>query len=47
MNTRKTTSVILGSLAALGCEALYGLSYIFTKQATDAASPLALLGGAS
>lgn len=44
MNQRKVTDVVLGSLAALGCEALYGLSYIFTKQATDTASPLALLG---
>lgn len=37
-------SLILGSLAALGCEGLYGLSYIFTKQATNQASVLALLG---
>lgn len=37
-------SVTLGSLAAIGCEGLYGLSYIFTKQGTDQASVLALLG---
>lgn len=37
-------SLILGSLAALGSEGLYGLSYIFTKQATNQASVLALLG---
>lgn len=36
--------LILGSIAALGCEGLYGLSYIFTKQATNQASALALLG---
>lgn len=44
MQTHKTSGIVLGSLAALGCEALYGLSYIFTKQATNAASPIALLG---
>ncbi|WP_461215964.1 DMT family transporter [Lacticaseibacillus sp. GG6-2] len=44
MHKRNSVGLILGSLAALGCEALYGLSYIFTKQATDVASPLALLG---
>lgn len=36
--------LVVGSGAALGCEALYGLSYIFTKQATNQASALALLG---
>lgn len=44
MQTHKTSGIVLGSLAALGCEALYGLSYIFTKQATNAASPITLLG---
>ncbi|EHL96518.1 putative membrane protein [Lentilactobacillus parafarraginis F0439] len=37
-------SLILGCSAALGSEALYGLSYIFTKTATNDATPLALLG---
>ena len=37
-------SGLIGSLCALGCETLYGLSYIFTKQATENASELALLG---
>lgn len=27
-------NIIIGSLCALGCETFYGLSYIFTKQAT-------------
>lgn len=36
--------IITGCLCALGCETLYGLSYMFTKQATELASPLALVG---
>ena len=35
---------MIGSLCALGCETLYGLSYIFTKTATENAGTLALLG---
>ena len=31
-----------GGLCALGCEVLYGLSYLFTKRTADAASALAL-----
>lgn len=33
-----------GGLCALGCEVLYGLSYLFTKRTADAASALSLLG---
>lgn len=40
----KGNNIIIGCLCALGCETLYGLSYMFTKQATELASPLALLG---
>ena len=40
----KTNDLVMGSLCALGCEVLYGLSYVFTKQATQAASVLSLLG---
>lgn len=40
----KKNSMIIGCLSALGCEILYGLSYIFTKQATQEASALSLLG---
>lgn len=40
----KDNRVLTGSLCALGCEVLYGLSYLFTKQTAEAASPLALLG---
>ncbi|MCW6677230.1 DMT family transporter [Aerococcaceae bacterium NML180378] len=44
MSDRKHHHLLVGSLCALGCEILYGLSYVFTKQATEIASPLALLG---
>lgn len=45
MNTnRSDTGVLLGCLCALGCELMFGLSYLFTKDATGTASPLALLG---
>lgn len=37
-------SVIIGCLCAFGCETLYGLSYLFTRQATRTASAFALLG---
>lgn len=37
-------NLTIGSLCALGCEVLYGMSYIFTKQATQDASALSLLG---
>ncbi len=40
----KKDSLIIGSLCAIGCEMLYGMSYIFTKQATTNASTLSLLG---
>ncbi len=40
----KKNVALIGCLCAIGCEVLYGLSYIFTKQATGSASPLALLG---
>ncbi len=36
--------ILIGCLAALGCELLYGFSYLFTKNATGTASVLALLG---
>ena len=44
MKLIKQNDIILGSLCALGCEALFGLSYIFTKTAIKTASPFALLG---
>ena len=40
--TRK--NLIVGNLCALGCEILYGLSFIFTKQAVQTAGIFALLG---
>lgn len=39
----KDNRVLTGSLCALGCEVLYGLSYLFTKQTAETSSPLALL----
>jgi len=44
MNHANQKSNTVGVLCAIGCETLYGLSYIFTKQATACASELALLG---
>ena len=41
---KKLSDSVIGILCALGCETLYGLSYLFTKQATESASALALLG---
>lgn len=40
----KQNNILVGCLCALGCETLYGLSYMFTKQATELASAFALLG---
>ena len=40
----KDNRALSGGLCALGCEVLYGLSYLFTKRTADAASALALLG---
>lgn len=36
--------VLLGCLCALGCETLFGLSYVFTRQVTADVSMLSLLG---
>ena len=43
MSNIKQNNILIGCLCALGCETLYGLSYMFTKQATELASPFALL----
>ena len=40
----KTNNLIIGCLCALGAETLFGLSYYFTKQATDLVDPFAFLG---
>lgn len=37
-------NILLGCLCAVGCETLFGLSYICTKEAAYAASALSLLG---
>ena len=44
MNYTNQKNNTVGILCAIGCETLYGLSYIFTKQATACASGFALLG---
>ena len=36
--------LFLGSLAAAGCEILFGLSYVFSKQAASESGVSALLG---
>lgn len=36
--------ILIGCLCALGCETIFGLSYVFTKQATNVASAFAFLG---
>ena len=41
---KKKKDLIVGSLCALGCETLFGLSYIFTKQVTNLVSSFALMG---
>ena len=40
----KQNRLITGILCALGCEVFYGMSFVFTKQATADASILSLLG---
>lgn len=40
----KQNNLLTGCLCAIGCETLFGMSYIFTKQAIDTASTLSLLG---
>lgn len=44
MTDVKMKNDTVGILAAFFCETLYGLSYIFTKQATQSATTFALLG---
>lgn len=43
-NSANKKYVVIGCLAAIGCEVLFGLSYAFTKQVTGMTSPMALLG---
>ncbi|MEA4870834.1 MAG: DMT family transporter [Christensenella sp.] len=40
----KQNDRMIGSLSALGCELLFGLSYLFTKKVTQTAGVFALLG---
>lgn len=40
----KSKNNLIGCLCALGCETLFGFSYLFTKNATASASAFALMG---
>lgn len=44
MMKKSRSRILWGCLCAVGCETLFGLSYICTKEATQAASALTLLG---
>ncbi len=44
MKSFRNNDLVTGCLCAIGCEVFYGLSYMFTKSATESASTLALLG---
>ena len=40
----KNKDILIGCLAAIGCEVFFGMSYAFTKQVTGMTTPMALLG---
>lgn len=40
----KQNNMITGCLCALGCEVLFGFSYVFTKHTTETSSELSLMG---
>ena len=42
--TVKDKDVLTGCLCSIGCAILYGMSYVFIKQASETASPFAILG---
>ncbi len=44
MKNKKRNDTLIGCLCAVGCEILYGMSFLFTRKALDAAGPFALLG---
>ena len=44
MNKKAKSKTLIGCLCALGCEVLFGLSYVFTKQATESTGAFELLG---
>ncbi len=44
MICKSNNSILIGCLCAVGCESIFGLSYVFTKQATNVASEFAFLG---
>lgn len=44
MENKTDRNILIGCLCALGCEMLFGFSYLFTKNATASASAFALMG---
>lgn len=44
MNNQSQKNILLGCLSAFSCEVLFGLSYLFTKEAANQATAMALLG---
>lgn len=44
MHIIENKKILKGVLCALGCEILFGVSYVFTKNATSVAGELDLLG---
>ena len=41
---KSDNKILTGCLCALGCEVIFGLSYVFTKRACETAGPFELLG---
>ena len=44
MTRKSNNSILIGCLCAIGCETIFGLSYVFTKQATNVATAFQFLG---
>ena len=44
MTRKSNNSILIGCLCAVGCETIFGLSYVFTKQATNVATAFQFLG---
>ncbi len=44
MKSKSNNTILIGCLCAICCETIFGLSYVFTKQATNVASEFAFLG---
>ena len=44
MTRKSNNSILIGCLCAIGCETIFGLSYVFTQQATNVATTFQFLG---